>query len=108
MDTKKIYDAQLSVSKIIDDDLINDLVNKLEVIGSSAYNYNSKSIMITKSEEDINDDIRIKSILKDWINEIDISKEDHKILIDNIDILFNITKLNDCNDTKHIINLYLY
>ena len=28
MNTKKIYDAQLSVSKLINDDSINDLVNR--------------------------------------------------------------------------------
>lgn len=107
MNTKKIYDAQLSVSKLINDDSINDLVNMLTDIGSAAYNYNSKSIMIKKNEEDNNDEEKIRSILKIWINELDLSKEDHDTLIDNIDILFNITKLNECND-EHIINVYLY
>lgn len=108
MNTKKIYNAQLSVSKIINADLINDLVSRLSAIGESNYDCNTKGIVIRKNGiPNELDDTNIKYILREWINDMNLDKEDYDILIDNIDILFNITKIN-INDSKHIINVYLY
>lgn len=109
MDTKRIYDAQLSVSRIINADLINDLVSRLSAIGPDKYDYNSKSVVINKDGiPDELDDINIKYILKEWIYDMNLNKEDYNTLINNIDILFNITKITLNNNLEHIINVYLY
>lgn len=109
MNTKKIYNAQLSVSKIINADYINDLVSRLSSLGESKYNCNSKSVMIKiQGNPNETDEATIRYILKEWITDMDIDQEDYNVLIDNIDILFNITKINFPNIPYHIINVYLY
>ena len=109
MNTKKIYNAQLSVSKIINADYINDLVSRLSSLGDAKYNCNSKSVTIKRNgKPDEIDDVTIRYILREWLTELDIDQEDYDVLIDNADILFNITKINFADTPYHIINVYLY
>lgn len=109
MNTKKIYNAQLSVSKIINADYINDLVSRLSSLGDAKYNCNSKSVTIKRNgNPDEIDDVTIRYILREWLTELDIDQEDYNVLIDNADILFNITKINFADTPYHIINVYLY
>lgn len=109
MNTKKIYNAQLSVSKIINADYINDLVSRLSSLGESKYNCNSKSVTIKRNgNPDEIDNVTIRYILREWLTDLDIDQEDYDVLIDNADILFNITKINFADTPYHIINVYLY
>lgn len=109
MNTKKIYNAQLSVSKIINADYISDLVSRLSSLGDAKYNCNSKSVTIKRNgNPDEIDNVTIRYILREWLTDLDIDQEDYNVLIDNIDILFNITKINFTDTPYHIINVYLY
>lgn len=108
MNPEKLYDVQLSVSKLINDDLVNDLISRLSIIGNSSYNYNTKCIDIKVNKNSDKNDDTIKTILKEWLFDINLDSNTYNILSNNIDFLFNITKTNNFNNSKHIIHLYLY
>lgn len=111
MNTEKIYTAQLNVSKYYTEETINDLVSKLSFtgIGNTYYNEENKSIDIKcNRQSSIEDDIIIKNNIKEWLNTLPVNQDDISIIKDNIDIIFNITKIGIPNVEKHIINVYLY
>lgn len=105
----KIYDAQLSVSKIINDDLVNDLVSRLSIIGPSSYNIETKCVDIDmKTMALVEHDDTIRTILREWLFDMDLDKEIYNILSNNVEILYNITKTGYPNIQEHIIHVYLY
>ena len=106
MNTEELYHAQLNALEKISVNSIKFLIDKLSIIGEAFYNYTSRCIEIEESEQ--TNDLHLKSILRDWLSESDdIDEDDKKILLDNIDFVFNITKItSDIN--KPIIQIYLY
>lgn len=110
MDTKQIYIAQLNVSKYYTQNTINDLVSKLSFIGEETYyNEKNKTIDINCNRvASIEDDCAIRQTIKEWIKTLPIENKDIDVMIENIDFIFNITKLTYPNLDKHIINVYLY
>lgn len=112
MNTEKIYTAQLNVSKFYTDETINDLVSRISSanIGDETY-YNDKTKTIDikcNRMAMVEDDFTIREIIKEWIQSLPINKEDIDIIINNMEFIFNITKLGYPNIEKHIINIYLY
>lgn len=110
MNTQKIYTAQLNVSKFYNKNTINDLVSKLSFIGEETY-YNEKTNTIDikcNRLAMIEDDVAIRETMKEWVKTLPANKEDIDIITNNIEIIFNITKLGYPNLEKHIINVYLY
>ena len=106
MNTTEIYYAQLNVSKYYTIDTISNLIDRLKHLGSEVYyDVGTKSINIENPKEDIED--IIKEELKQWLNELPAEKDDIKTLCDNIDFVFNITKIND-ESIGIIVKLYLY
>ena len=107
MNTTEIYYAQLSVSEHYTIDTITNLIDKLKHLGSEVYyDVGTRSINIENpTEEDIEDTIREE--LKQWINELPAEKNDIETLCDNIDFVFNITKIND-STIGIIVKVYLY
>lgn len=107
MNTLKISHAQLSVSKCYTVDTINTLINIIGRDGLiSYYNFETKSIDIeheNNKEIDIN---IIKYRLKEWLDTLTADKESIEILKNNIDFIFNITRLNSPDGT--IFKVYLY
>lgn len=105
----KLYTAQLNVSKYYNDETINDLVSKVSFIGESKYNKNDKTIHIqvnrTASMED--DDI-IRQVLKEWLNTLPADNEDINYISDNVQYIFNITKMGYANIPGHTICIWLY
>lgn len=105
MNTTEIYYAQLNVSEYYTIDTITKLIDRLSNLGSDVYYDNStKSINIENPNENIDGIIRKE--LKQWINELSIDKNNMEVLCNNIDFIFNITKINDNSGT--IIKVYLY
>lgn len=106
MNTTEIYYAQLNVSEHYTVNSISELIDKLKHLGSEVYyDVSTKSINIENPKEDIED--IIKEELKQWLNDLPAEKDDIKTLCDNIDFVFNITKIND-NSIGIIVKLYLY
>ena len=106
MDTVKISNAQLNVSKEYTVGTIDKLIGKFAHHGLiSYYNIETKSIDIETGDNIIEHDT-IKTELKEWLNELPADKEDIKIMCDNIDFIFNITQIN--TDNGKIIKVYLY
>ena len=104
--TKKIYYAQLNVSKFYTVEEITRLINRLGYLGQDIYyNNETRSIDIEEPIENINYDM-IREEVKQWIKELPADEESIKIICDNINLIFNITKIKLQNDT--IIKLYLY
>lgn len=110
MNTEQLYHAQLNALENISVNSILNLIDKLNIIGDASYNYTSRCIEIEKKEaSSINDDNKIREILKNWLSdEKNINANDKSVLIDNIDFLFNIAKLGYPDINKHIIQVYLY
>lgn len=110
MNTKRIYDAQLNVSKFYDDNTINDLISKLSFIGDETYyNEKTKTIDIKVNRlASVEDDSTIRTIIKEWVELLPADEEDIKIITDNINYIFNIVKLGYPNLDKHIIEIYLH
>lgn len=110
MDTKRIYDAQLNVSKFYTDETINDLVSRVSFIGERSY-YNTKTNTIDINVNRIamvEDDYTIRNIIIDWLNTLPADKKDIEVMIANNEYIFNIAKLGYPGVDKHIINIYLY
>ena len=106
MNTTKIYSAQLNVSKFYTVEEITRLINRLGYLGQDIYyNNETRSIDIEEPIENINYDM-IREEVKQWIKELPADEESIKIICDNINLIFNITKIKLQNDT--IIKLYLY
>lgn len=109
MKTEAIYDAQLNVSKFYNSETINALVSKLSFMGKAVYNQNTCTIDILKdTKANVEDDILIRSVLRDWLRDLPANEKDIEILCDNINYIFNIAKLGYACMDKHIINIYLY
>ena len=109
MNTTKIYYAQLNVSKLFTVDSITKLIERLQCTGDEVcYNIETKSIDIeipkgTASE--FNDNI-IRDELKEWVKELPAEQSDIDTICDNINFVFNITKIGAEN--SDIVKLYLY
>lgn len=111
MNTKEIYTAQLNVSNFYNDETVNDLISRLNSynIGNTYYNEKTNTIDIKcDRQSSINDDIIIRNTIKEWVKSLPANEEDINIIINNIEVVFNITKLGYPNLEKHIINIYLY
>lgn len=110
IDTEKICTAQLNVSNFYNEQTINSLVNKLNCIGDKVfYNEKSKTIDIESNHiSNVEDDDKIKNIIRDWLYTLPADINDINVISDNIDIIFNVVKLGYPNIDKHIINIYLY
>ena len=105
MNTKKIYYAQLNVSEHYTIDTITNLINKLHNLGTDIYfNNETKSIDIENPEDHIEDTIREE--LKQWLNELPADKESINTICDNINFVYNITRIG--YDDNCTIKVYLY
>ena len=112
MNTEKLYTAQLNVSKFFNNETINDLILRLKVLFAEddiIYNEKTNTIDIMRNKmSNVEDDINIRVILKEWIRSLQADQNDIDIITNNIEFIFNITKLGYPNIDKHIINIYLY
>lgn len=110
MDNKRIYTAQLNVSKFYTTNTINDLVSKLSFIGDETYyNEKTKTIDIKCNRlATVEDDCAIRETIREWVKTLPADKEDINTIVENIEFVFNIAKLGYPNLEKHIINIYLY
>lgn len=112
MNTEKLYTAQLNVSKFFNNETINDLILRLKALFAEdniIYNEKTNTIDIARNRiSNIEDDINIRMILKEWIKTLPADQNDIDIITNNIEFIFNITKLGYPNIDKHIINIYLY
>ena len=106
MNTTKIYYAQLNVSKFYTVETITKLIDRLSYLGQDVYyNNETRSIDIEGPYEKDNDD-NIRNELKEWIKELPADKESINIICDNINFVFNITKIG--TENNNIIKLYLF
>lgn len=106
MNTVKISNAQLNVSKYYTADTINSLINRISQNGLIAY-YNTETKSIDVESENNKLDINlIKIRIKEWLNELSADKEHIKIMCDNLEFIFNITQINSTNGL--IVKVYLY
>lgn len=107
MDTKKILNAQLNVSKYYTIETIDNLINILKQNEFIAYyNTETKSIDIETESKDVNMNL-IKSIVKEWLNTIEAEEKYIKIMCDNLDFIFNFIQIYSY-DNKTIVKVYLY
>lgn len=106
MNTNEISNAQLNVSKHFTVESINKLINRLEACGYTAYyNTKTKSIDIEIGTNEISFE-SIKMEVKQWIYQLPVDDESKKIVADNIDFIFNITKI--ITEQGNIVKLHLY
>lgn len=110
MNTEKICDAQLNVSKYYTTDTIEDLIYKLSQYELEAYyNTDTKSIDIEIIDENIFDEVDIRGCLDQWLKELVLegaNKDSIDIIRNNIDFVFNHTKIPNGKDST--VKLYLY
>ena len=105
------YEAHLNVSTKYNDKTIGELVSKISsTLGQQTiYNKYETRIEVTNEKPlDVNDDIIIISIIKDWLEDLPANKKDINIVIENIRSAFNITKHSYPNIDKHTIFIYLH
>lgn len=103
MNMTKISNAQLNVSNFYTVENVTNLINRLSSEDYSAYfNLETRSIDIEAENDSISDFV-IKHELEQWLRELPADNESIDIICENIDVVFNITKLSN-NLTK----LYLY
>lgn len=106
MDTIKISNAQLNVSKHYTVGTIDKLIGRFGKHNYIAYyNIETKSIDIEVGDNNINIGL-IKTEIKEWLNELPADQESIDIMCDNIDFIFNITQINP--EDGIIIKVYLY
>lgn len=105
MNNSKIYTAQLDVSKFFTVETVTNLIDRLSYLGKDVY-YNNKTRSIDIEIEDGKecDDIAIREELKIWLHTLEANKESIEIICNNINLVFNITKLGNINTIK----VYLY
>lgn len=109
MTKKDLYTAQLNVSKYYNNETINNLVSKVSFIGNSFYNETTKTIDIKVDRlASIEDDEVIRQILKEWVKTLPADKEDIELICENVQYIFNISKLGYPNIPEHTINIWLY
>lgn len=111
MNTTKIYFAQLNVSKFYTVDSIKKLIDRLSYIGEDVYyNNETRSIDIDIPSEDVSnfDDLMIRDELTVWLKELPAEQEDIDTMINNINYVFNITKIGSINNNKSVVKLYMY
>lgn len=103
MNTLKIYNAQLNVSRCYTIETITNLIDEFE---NAYYNNETRSIDIEVNEgcNISNDDI--KYTIKSWLYTLPADRSSIDIIAENINIVFNITRIN--NENNEIIKVYLY
>lgn len=109
MNTTKIYNAQLNVSEYYTIDAVKELINKLSYIGDDVYYNNatrSIDIDIPKGTISEFDDTLVRDELKIWLRELPANEEDIETVIENINCVFNITKIG--SEKNDVVKLYLY
>lgn len=107
MNTLKIYNAQLNVSRCYTVETITNLIDELSIYTENAYyNNETRSIDIEVDEGNniSNDDI--KYTIKSWLYTLPTDRGSIDIIAENINIVFNITRIN--NENNEIIKVYLY
>ena len=105
----KLYTALLNVSKYYNDQTISNLVSKVSFIGKSEYSNNDKTIHIhVNRTASMEDDDTIRQVLKEWLNTLPADKEDIRYICDNVQYIFNITKMTYANIPEHTICIWLY
>lgn len=105
MNTTKIYSAQLNVSEYYTIDTITDLINRLNNLGTDIYfNNETRSIDIENPKDNI--EYSIREELKQWLSELPADKESIITICNNINFVFNITKIG--YEDNCIIKVYLY
>ena len=109
MNTKELYAAQLNVSKLINDENIQDLISRLSMIGNSNYNHYRRCIDISINNEFISqdNDESIRNIFKEWLFNMNLDTQTYSIFSNNLKYLINITKISYPNIKNHVIHVYL-
>lgn len=106
MNTTKIYYAQLNVCSFFTIETISELIDRLKQFGQDVYyNNETRSIDIENPSEDTELGL-IRDELKHWLVSLPANINDITTLCDNINFVFNITKIMIDNST--IIKVYLY
>ena len=114
MNTKEIYTAQLNVSKQFTDSSIGELCdiifhcNTISEIRNVSYNAYLKSIeIVIDRRSEVEDDEKLRILLQNWLKTLPVSRNDIDILCNNIEFIFNISKVGVADFDKHLIYIRL-
>lgn len=114
MNTQKIYNAQLNVSKCYTTETIEKLINNLSNYSKQNVYYNAETKSIDMEFEGFNyfhHIDNIKNVISQWVSELPCDKNSIDIICNNIDFIYNITVLHSellPFSDNDIIKIYLY
>ena len=107
METTEIYTAQLNVSNYFTVETVNNLIDILKPLGRDAYyNHETRSVDLLLEHGEFIADFKIRECLKTWVKTLPADLKDINTYCNNIEFIFNITKI--MIDNEAIIKIYLY